>query len=165
MEYRGSGITQGIFWRAVGARPVGATIVTAEHQGSRAGFLGLSFAHVSANPPLVLVSARHSTSAISTIEASKSFAVSVLPAQSEEMARSFGGAAAGDQRFSQGEWQRIVTGSPVLADAPVAFDCELSRVIDEEKAKILLGRVVGINFAERPTVTLAYQGGFEDLGR
>lgn len=163
MRFKDTEINQGVFWRAVGTRPVGATIVTAEHEGRKAGFLGLSFAHVSADPPIVLVSAGHSTSALATILASKAFAVSVLPAESEDVARAFGGGAPNEERFSQGNWQTIVTGSPALADAPVSFDCELHRVIDEGKTSILLGRVVGITFAEASVATLAYRGGFRDL--
>jgi flavin reductase (DIM6/NTAB) family NADH-FMN oxidoreductase RutF len=163
MEFRGSEINQGVFWRAVGTRPVGATIVTAEHEGHKAGFLGLSFAHVSADPPLVLVSAGHSTSALATILASKAFAVSVLPARSEDIARAFGGGVPSEKRFSLGAWRTIVTGSPSLVDAPVTFDCELHRAIDEGKTSILLGRVVGVAFAEATVAALAYRGDFRDL--
>lgn len=163
MEFRGPDINPSIFWRAVGTRPVGATIVTAQYAGHRAGFLGLSFSHVSADPPIVLVSANHSTSALATILASKAFAVSLLPGRSEAVARAFGGSVPNEERFAAASWDTLTTGAPVLAGAPVTFDCELHRVINEDQTSMLLGRVVGIGFSSANDVTVAYHGAYRNI--
>src|SRR5262245_56221659 len=44
------------FWRTLGERAIGATIVTAQGADGPAGFLGLSATHVCADPPSMLVS-------------------------------------------------------------------------------------------------------------
>jgi flavin reductase (DIM6/NTAB) family NADH-FMN oxidoreductase RutF len=163
MDFRNSDINQGVFWRAVGSRPVGATIVTSRHSDERSGFLGLSFAHVSADPPTVLVSVSKSTSALPTIIEAKSFAVSLLPAGSEAIAREFGGSVSNEVRFAGKEWETLVTGAPVLAGAPLAYDCALLRTVEEGNSVIVLGRVVGVRFAEASAVTLAYRGGYQDF--
>ena len=45
-----------LFWRTLGQRAIGSTIVTARSNEGPAGFLGLSATHVCAQPPLMLVS-------------------------------------------------------------------------------------------------------------
>ena len=44
------------FWRTLGERATGMTIVTTDSDNGPAGFLGLSAAHVTADPPTMLVS-------------------------------------------------------------------------------------------------------------
>jgi len=68
-EARDADIGPGAFWRTLGARPIGATVITAMGEGGPEGFLGLSFAHVSAKPPTVLVSVGSTTSALGAIRA------------------------------------------------------------------------------------------------
>src|ERR1700693_2187926 len=44
------------FWRAIGHRAMGSTVVTARSDTGPAGFLGLSATHLGADPPLMMVS-------------------------------------------------------------------------------------------------------------
>ena len=140
MEFKGPEITEEVFWRAVGARPIGATVVTAQYQDTKAGFLGLSFAHVSARPPIVLVSVSRSTTALAAILASKAFAVSELPDCSEAVARAFGGGKPNQDRFLDRDWESFVSGAPIYPNAVVAFDCELHRTIEEGDTILVLGK-------------------------
>ena len=161
-EAAGAATTQGAFWRTVGARPVGATVITASGDAGPAGFLGLSFAHVSADPPTVLVSAGKSTSALPVIRAAGHFAVNLLPGGAEELARLFGGGSEMAERFATGRWASFVTGAPVLDTAAAVFDCHLEKAVEDEGAVILIGRVAGVRTGGAG-VTLAHQGGYRDL--
>lgn len=161
-EATGADITQGAFWRTVGARPVGATVITAIHDAGPVGFLGLSFAHVSAEPPTVLVSAGKNTSALPVIRAAEHFAVNLLPAGADEMARLFGGGAEMAERFAAGRWGSFTTGAPALETAAAVFDCRLEKTVEDEGAVILIGRVEGVR-TNGDGVTLAHQGGYRDL--
>lgn len=162
-EAKGGAIDASAFWRVVGARPVGATVVTTAAQGVRAGFLGLSFAHVCATPPLVLVSASPSTSALEAVLDSGVFAVNVLPEGVEAMARAFGGSVPPEERFADGDWGFFVTGAPVLEGAAGVFDCRLEQTFQAHGATILLGRVEGARAAPDNGATLAWRGGYRDL--
>jgi flavin reductase (DIM6/NTAB) family NADH-FMN oxidoreductase RutF len=162
-EATGDEINPGGFWRALGSRPLGATIVTAQADDRPAGFLALSFAHVSAAPPTVLVSVGRSTSALPDMLSAGSFAANVLPAGSLELARAFGGETAAEERFAVGAWERFVTGAPVLKGAAGVFDCRLTRTIEEEGAVIVIGRVVGLRTPAAGTATLAFMGGFREI--
>ncbi len=79
----------------------------------RSYFLGLSAAHVCADPPTMLVSIDDNTSALTAVLESRAFAINFLPA-----------------------------GAPVLNDALGAFDCVLEEIIRRGTTTIAIGRVV-----------------------
>lgn len=163
LELVAEAINPKAFWTAIGTRPLGATIVTAQAEEGPSGFLGLSFAHVSADPPTVLVSIGRTTSALEAIRRSEAFAVCVLPSGSEGIAKAFGGAASGVERFAPYVWNLLVTGAPILASAAAAFDCRLRTIVEEEQAIVAIGRVVGLRVSPTRGATVAYSGGYRDL--
>src|SRR5262245_65428772 len=63
------------FWRTLGQRAIGSTIVTARGEDGPAGFLGLSASHICADPPLMLVSIDKRTSALAAVLAARHFAI------------------------------------------------------------------------------------------
>ena len=66
------------FWRTLGERAIGATIVTAQGADGPAGFLGLSATHVCADPPSMLVSIDRKTSALAAVLHGHHFAINYL---------------------------------------------------------------------------------------
>lgn len=163
LELVGEAIRPKALWAAIGMRPLGVTIVTAQSEEGPSGFLGLSFAHVSADPPTVLVSIGRTTGALSAIRRGEAFAVCVLPSGSEAMAKAFGGTATVTERFAPYQWDRLVTGAPILTSAAAAFDCRLRTIVDEEQAVVAIGRVVGLRTSPGRGATIAYGGGYIDL--
>lgn len=132
------------FWRTLGERATGATIVTADSDDGPVGFLGLSAAHVSASPATMLVSVDHKTSAISAILSRRHFAVNYLPATAAGVAEVFGGKAgvSGAARFVQGDWGTLATGAPIYREALGAFDCLVEQVVEHGQASIVIGKVL-----------------------
>ena len=92
------------FWRLIGERATGATVVTARGADGPAGFLGLSAAHVCADPPTMLVSIDAKTSALAAVLHGKHFAINYLRARRPGLADLFGGKTAvkGADRFEPG---------------------------------------------------------------
>lgn len=133
------------FWRTLGERATGMTVVTAAGDEGPAGFLGLSAAHVTADPPTMLVSVDAKTSALEPILASRHFAVNFLPATAGHVADAFSGKAglSGADRFVEGEWETLATGAPVLKEALGVFDCAVDQVIERGSISIVIGTVVG----------------------
>lgn len=162
-EARNADIGPGAFWRTLGARPIGATVITTMGEDGPEGFLGLSFAHVSAKPPTVLVSVGATTSALGAIRASGCFAANLLAPGAEAVARAFGGEVPKEARFEGLVTAPFVTGAPVLEDAAAVFDCTVLREYEEEGTAILLGRVVGVRSAETGGALVAHQGGYRPL--
>ena len=132
------------FWRTLGERATGATIVTAQGEDGPAGFLGLSATHVCANPPTMLVSIDGKTSALAAVLHARHFAINYLPREAEAVAAMFAGKTEtrGSARFEAGRWGTLTTGAPVLNDAIGVVDCVLERTIDHSATTIAIGRVV-----------------------
>ena len=55
------------FWKAIGCRAIGVAIVTAKGTDGPAGFLALSATHLSASPPMMMVSIGLTTSALGAV--------------------------------------------------------------------------------------------------
>jgi len=137
-------IDQKTFWTAIGQRALGVSVVTAKDDAGPAGFLGLSTAHVCADPPTMLVSIDKRTSALQAVLSSKHFAINYLAQDQQAVADAFGGRteAKGADRFASHSWTTLTTGAPVLADAAGAIDCTLEETIERHGVMIVLGRVV-----------------------
>ncbi|WP_262269875.1 flavin reductase family protein [Microvirga yunnanensis] len=132
------------FWQTLSERVTGVTIVTARDEFGPAGFLALSAAHVTANPPTVLVSVDKKTSALATILSSRHFAVNYLPAGMDAVADAFSGKGglSGSNRFVEGQWDTLTTGAPVFTQALGAFDCVVDDVIQRGDVSIVIGIAV-----------------------
>lgn len=134
------------FWRALGERAIGVSIVTAQGADGPAGFLALSATHVSADPPSMLVSIDDRTSALAAVLHGRHFAVNYLPAEARDIADIFGGKSTlkGADRFEAGRWTTLTTGAPVFRDAIGAIDCVLEETFRYGTTTIAIGRVTDL---------------------
>lgn len=159
LNVTGSDIGPGQFWQCLGERPVGVTVVTTSGPKGKSGFLGLSFAHVSAAPPVVLVSVGPKTSALDAIRKSGVFAVNLLPAESDDIALAFGGGRSVEDRFDFSDWSGFVTGAPVLGSAVAVFDCKVLSSVETGGTVTFFGSVVGLRAQEHDPL-VAYRAQF-----
>jgi flavin reductase (DIM6/NTAB) family NADH-FMN oxidoreductase RutF len=150
------------YWRAIGNRATGSTVVTATSDRGPAGFLGLSAAHVCADPPLVLVSIDRRTSAVETIYAARHFALNFLPRSANALADIFGGKGEekGAARFVPEKWTTLATGAPILRDAVGAIDCTLEEVMARHSVVIAIGRVVDVMEGAGREPLVHFRGGY-----
>ncbi|MET0278742.1 MAG: flavin reductase family protein [Pseudorhodoplanes sp.] len=153
------------FWRALGMRAVGVTIVTAQGDDGPAGFLALSATHVTADPPSMLVSIDDRTQALKAVLASRAFAINYLSAADQPIAESFGGKGAlkGADRFEPGRWQSLVTGAPVFSGAVGVIDCRLEETFRYHRTTIAVGRVAAFHLSERSDALVFYRGQYRNL--
>ena len=150
------------FWRALGERAVGATIVTARGADGPAGFLGLSATHVCADPPTMLVSIDRKTSALAAVLHGRHFAINYLGRDAQAVADVFGGktAAKGADRFEAGRWGALATGAPIFDDALGVLDCVLEQTVDYHATTIVIGRVVDVIARGGGDPLVFFRGGF-----
>lgn len=150
------------FWRAIGQRATGSTIVTACSSDGPAGFLGLSATHVCADPPLMLVSIDKRTSALATILAAKHFAINFLPKDAVSVVDAFSGKTqqTGASRFQEGQWKVQTTGAPVFIGAIGAIDCKLEETIERHGVCIAIGRVVDVYQGNADSPLIHFRGGY-----
>ena len=123
--------------------PSGVTVVTIKSPGSDVvhGLTVSSFASVSPEPPLILVSIDHRATAYRLLEtAGASFAVNILAHDQMELSNRFAWLKDED-RFDQGEWDTAVTGAPILRDALAWLDCSVYSRFSAGSHTIYIGEV------------------------
>jgi flavin reductase (DIM6/NTAB) family NADH-FMN oxidoreductase RutF len=150
------------FWRAIGNRATGSTVVTARSDAGPAGFLGLSATPMCADPPLMLVSIDTRTAALQTILAARHFALNFLPRDAAHIADMFGGKGPqkGAARFESGRWGSLRTGAPILLDAVGAIDCRLMETIERHGVVIAIGQVVDAFDGAGTAPLIHFRGGY-----
>lgn len=158
LEAVGADIDIGAFWKTLGERPVGATLVTAAGAAGPVGFLGLSASHVTASPPTMLVSIDRKTSALATVLASGHFAVNFLPEGQAGLAAMFGGK--GEKVFAEGAWGTLATGAPVFNEALGVFDCAVEKVVAHGDISIVIGAVKAVRARGEGAPLVFHRGKF-----
>lgn len=109
--------------RVAGHFPTGVTVVTTTDAGRPCGITVNSFASVSLEPPLVLVSISRAARAYACIEASGRFAVNVLAEGQERLARIF--ASTSEGKFEGLTFSPSPSGNPLLAGIHAWLDCDV----------------------------------------
>lgn len=145
---------------ALGRWPTGVAIVTCGRLDARpAGLTVNSFASVSLNPPLVLWSIAETASVLPAFLDSPYFAVNVLEASQEPLARRF---AEEKERFAGAPLRAGRHGLPIVEGAIAVFECQREAVHPGGDHRILLGRVEQL--VTRPGRALAFhEGMFREL--
>jgi flavin reductase (DIM6/NTAB) family NADH-FMN oxidoreductase RutF len=99
------------FWKALGCRAIGAAIVTARGASGPAGFLALSATHLTASPPIMMVSIGLTTSALAAVKDGNHFAINYVAKGHDDLVKEFGGGGAlkGADQFRPGDWTALST--------------------------------------------------------
>ena len=123
-------------------------VLTTEWQGTRRGVTVTAACSVSDDPATVLVCLNASNQANAIFEQSRHFALNSLASHHQALAKALAGfdRLPVDERFALGNWMTRETGSPVLSDAPVVFDCRLMDIKSMGSHRVLFGQVVAMHF-------------------
>ena len=140
----------------------GVALATSAFEGRRAGCAVTSLTSLSLTPASLLVCLHRDSSTLRCIRASGAFAVSILADTHEPLSQRFAAASAGE-RFAQGDWGALTTGSPVLRDALAAVDCRLERVVEHATHAILIGAAVAVSSGGAGAALLHWRSRFETL--
>lgn len=147
---------------AFGRFPTGVTVVTV---GGRTphGMTANSFTSVSLDPPLVLVCIDRSAVMHESLRRSRTFAVSVLAAEQEPVARYFADRSRplGAEQFDRVDWlPGPRTGAPLISGALAHFECVLWQAYDGGDHTIFVGRLVSADCASVDDPVLFVGGRF-----
>lgn len=137
------------------------SIVTTDGPAGRAGVTVSAMASVSADSaaPSLLVCVHHLSPAANAIRANQVFCVNVLRDSQAWMSDVFAGRrrTSGGDKFEAGDWESLRTGSPVLSDALVAFDCTLRLATLYGSHYLMIGELEEAVVADRG-MALVYAG-------
>jgi flavin reductase (DIM6/NTAB) family NADH-FMN oxidoreductase RutF len=119
----------------------GVNVVSAQHQG-RLGGLAVAWAtQVGRDRILICVGKQSATREL--ILASQAFGLSVLTREQVDVARHFGRRSSRDvDKFADVGYHTAGTGSPLLDECALAFDCHVEAVYDLGTQKLIVGRIL-----------------------
>ena len=150
--------------RAMGRFLTGVAVVTTKHEGELYGMTISSLTSISLEPPILMISLNFGTRTGEALIESGKFAVSILGAKQESMARRF--AVRGGDRFGDGEFDMTENGLPVIKGALAQADCTVVQQYDVGDHQVFFGQVTTCR--DRDGDVLAFKAGrfgsFSDFG-
>lgn len=151
------------FRAVLGRFACGVTVVTAtDESGVDHGMTVSAFASVSLEPPLIVVCIDKTASMHDVITNSECFAINVLAATQEALARRF--ADTGAQKFGGVGYTRGESGAPILNDVLAQIECKrVSSTMTGDHTVIIAETMAASLRDVRPL--LYYRGGFAQLER
>ncbi len=148
-----------------GSFATGVTVITAGGP-TPGGMTANAFCSVSLDPAMVLVCVKHDAALHDAILHEQGFAVSVLAAHQESVARYFADKKRprGEHEFDAVRWKPAPgSGAPVVEDALAWIDCRLAAVYDGGDHSIFIGSVLEMERSQTQDALLFYGGGFHRL--
>ncbi len=134
-------------FREAMSRVAGAVhLITTDGPAGRGGLTATAVTSVSDEPPTLLVCLNKSSRTATILRQNMAFAVNTLGASQQELANIFAGRtpAAGETRFTHGNWRRGAAGQPVLDDALMHFEARVIDIRPVASHYVVLGEIVGI---------------------
>lgn len=144
---------------AFGAFMTGVTVVTtSKGEGKQPlGFTANSFASVSLDPALLLVSIAKTSSNYANFANTTHFAINILAEEQKDISNTF--ARPSQDRFAQLAWSLSEYQNPILDNVSAWFDCTTYQIVDAGDHAILIGKVE--NFVSSGFAGLGYyRGGY-----
>jgi 3-hydroxy-9,10-secoandrosta-1,3,5(10)-triene-9,17-dione monooxygenase reductase component len=141
----------------------GVTVVTGvDADGSPVGFTANAVASVSLDPLLVLFCADRASASLPVLLRTGFFAVSVLRAEDEEIARRFADDIR-DERFRRLELKSVVEDLPILKNALAWMACRVWRSVEAGDHAILIGEVIECDARPQGEPLVFFRGRFGTL--
>ena len=138
-------------------------IITSRHGGRRYGMTATAVCSATAEPPTVLACVNRVTSTYLAIADSQVFCVNVLRHEDQDLSGLFSSAQKVDERFRAEHWVELATGSPVLLNALVAFDCRDVNRLAHGTHTIFHGEVAQLQIGRKGKPLLYSDGQYAKL--
>ena len=145
---------------------VGACSLITVGQGNEAsGLVVTTGISLTADPPMVLACINRASSCWPLLGRYGTFGWSALGAGHQAVAERFSGkdGTKGAARYEGGDWVEAETGTRLLADAPLAFDCSVEEMIERGTHFIVIGRVLHIRTLPGRGALLYWNGSYRPL--
>jgi flavin reductase len=142
--------------------PTGVTVVTAIGQEGPSGATANSVTALSLEPPMMLACLDRGSRTLASVRGAGCFAINVLAADQEGLARRFSSKDSEPAKWESVEWEEV-EGAPRIAGALVWLRCELRDLIDGGDHLIVTGSVLEVE-AEDGEPLVFYGGGYRGLG-
>ena len=150
--------------RTLGRFLTGVAVITTKSGDELHGMTINSLTSISLTPPILMISLNYGTRTGESLHSSGKFAISILGAKQESVARRF--ATRGGDHFDGGEFDFTDNGLPVVKEALSQADCTVVHQYDIGDHQVFFGQVTSCR--ERDGQGLAFNAGrfgsFKDFG-
>ena len=121
-------------------------VITSDGAAGKAGIAASAVCSVTDTPPTLLICVNQQSSAHDALITNGVLCVNTLSASHESLSRRFGAGVSVDERFAGTAWGTLITGSPVLEDALVAFDCKVVDTVRKGTHSVFFCEVQAVKF-------------------
>jgi len=144
----GQGLDPARFRDAMSRVAATVHIVTTNGPAGLAGITATSVASITDEPPMMLFCINKTSPSAARMIENGVFCINTLGPSHEAMADIFAGRTGHhlNERFTGGEWTKLVTGAPVLRSAAAAFDCRLVEAKSVMTHFVVIGAVEAADF-------------------
>lgn len=146
--------------RSMGRLTAGVCVVTADADTGPCGMTISSMTSISLDPAILLVSLTHGSRTTDAVDNTGKFAVSILSARQEAIARRF--ATRGGSRFEGLDCDTGDNGLPMIKDALAQVECTVHSAHDIGDHRVVYGSVTNLRCREG-TGLVFYSGRFGDF--
>jgi len=138
----------------------GVSVITVGQGHDITGMTVTSVTSLSVDPPSLIVAVNRAASSWALLKQRGTFGINILNADQSDIAERFAGrnGVTGADRFKGATWITRVSGTPLLADALAAIDCEVEHILERHSHAIVIGRPLDMVVSPR-TAALAYWQG------
>lgn len=154
------------FRNAMSMLTTAVNVVTTEGDAGLHGFTASAVCSVTDNPPTLLVCMNQASRSHGYFVENKILSVNVLGAQHEQISNAFASSKlSSEDRFKLGAWTTLETGSPVLEDALVSFDCEIEQIQDIGTHSVFMCRVVAVKHSQQDESLVYFNRAYHHVGQ
>ena len=140
-------------------------VITTAGLSGRHGFTASAMCGVSDTPATLLVCMNKASRSHVHFMQNKILAVNVLGAHQQHLSHAFSSKMSSEERFGHADWTALTTGSPVLEDALVSFDCEIEQIQEVGTHTIFICRIVAIQQNEHGRGLVYFKRGYHHVGQ
>ncbi len=154
-----------LFRQVMSQFATGITIVTTRAGPEIHGLTANAFCSVSLEPPLVLVCVDKKAHSHDLIAAGRNFAVNILNAEQEPLARRFAiNNLPANERFTGIKFRTEATGAPILLESLGWLDCKLFAAYPGGDHTIYVGEVVALGRQQENEPLLYFHSEYQKPG-
>lgn len=140
-------------------------IITTDGPSGLAGFTATAVCSVTDRPPTLLVCMNRSSFAHQFFQGNHVLCVNVLGASNKEAPALFANREFSmSERFDRVQWERLVTGSPLLDCAIVSFDCRITNTSTVGSHSIFLCEVQDVRRGTGRGGLVYFNRGYHQVG-
>ena len=154
------------FRNAMSLLTTAVNVITTEGEAGMHGFTASAVCSVTDTPPTLLVCMNQSSRSHAHFLENKVLSVNVLGAQHEQISNAFASSKfSSEERFKLGSWTVIETGSPILKDALVSFDCQIEQIQEVGTHSVFMCRVVAIKQSQQEESLVYFNRAYHAVGQ